>query len=804
MKPVRMRVVAVIAGLLAALYVVVSYTIVPVPDWAVALFGGPERAIDRYGGLRVWYRPAPGQDEAVERYILRRSPQLGPGVVGDVLPLEFPGMTEAEADELVDLLAHGGLVMKEALETDYATQIGPREDVELDVDQWYAEDGPSRNVAFLRSSSLAALQAATRDAVLAPGTEIAFERVDPGIPDEPYWRTYLLASEVLIDASMIAGARPSQDPNTYQAIVLLDFTEKGGERFCELTGRLVGKKLATLLGGRIRSAPIIIDKICGGRASVTMGGSDPRQQEREARALAAVLAAGDVPEGAVERQHYVPAADVARAEWLARIAFGLAAALVFALGTLALLRVARPQRATTARVDGGIPWRRVAVTALAPIALIAGTHVTLPYVNEIELEHIYRGAPGANGSIVALGITPVLFAFLLVELVALALPRLRWRRHDPRGRVRLGQAVAALAIALAFVQGWFVASYLEGTNFDLLGRRVFEITMTTGTAMKLLLALSLAAGTFLLVVVAGFVREHGLGNGYAALLASSIVIDIVAPYAADGLDGLRQLDRLAPALPGVLAIACATWALLRWRVTGGEREPALRLPASGVAPLAETTGIVYLIVLLSWLGVGGALLDVYGRIVGMMSSVTLYVALVLVSIPIWAWLFARPRLIARVAMQAGLDPPRMSTWLRAALLSVAVLAAIALLGVHAARADELAATIVVPLNIMIVTAAILDIADDLRARRRALAPAGVLHQAQYIGVVERVLQDSGIPVHFHASHVRTLFAFFGPWAPIVVLVPAELAETARTRIDDALRAPHTTVPTVRVVDSAAT
>lgn len=58
----------------------------------------------------------------------------------------------------------------------------------------------------------------------------------------------------------------------------------------------------------------------------------------------------------------------------------------------------------------------------------------------------------------------------------------------------------------------------------------------------------------------------------------------------------------------------------------------------------------------------------------------------------------------------------------------------------------------------------------------------MLHQLQYAGAIERVLTDAGIPYHLHASHVRSLLAFFGPFAPVVVMVPAELASEARLEI----------------------
>ncbi|NJM91061.1 MAG: hypothetical protein HC863_02010 [Myxococcales bacterium] len=65
--------------------------------------------------------------------------------------------------------------------------------------------------------------------------------------------------------------------------------------FGDLTAQVVGKKVATILDDRVKSAPIINGAIRGGRASITMGGSDPQRQERDANDLVGVLKTGSLP-----------------------------------------------------------------------------------------------------------------------------------------------------------------------------------------------------------------------------------------------------------------------------------------------------------------------------------------------------------------------------------------------------------------------------------------------------------------------------------------------------------------------------
>ena len=85
-----------------------------------------------------------------------------------------------------------------------------------------------------------------------------------------------------------ARVRPSVDiEGPYVELILSD---RGADIFEEVTGANVGRRLAIILDNTVYSAPVIRDRIGGGRASIT-GGFDIS----EARDLAIVLRAGALP-----------------------------------------------------------------------------------------------------------------------------------------------------------------------------------------------------------------------------------------------------------------------------------------------------------------------------------------------------------------------------------------------------------------------------------------------------------------------------------------------------------------------------
>lgn len=172
------------------------------------------------------------------------------------------------------------------------------------LDQWRAEDsGEPHEDFYLLGPERAPLERyfarlAASDPQLAipPDRRLGFERMSPEQPGgRPLWRSYLLERKPVLTGAQVSNAEPTSDPNSNRAIVMLELSREGTRVFGDVTARITGRKLAIVLDGLIKSAPIISGPIRGGRASITMSGDDPRAQERDAKDLALVLRAGAMP-----------------------------------------------------------------------------------------------------------------------------------------------------------------------------------------------------------------------------------------------------------------------------------------------------------------------------------------------------------------------------------------------------------------------------------------------------------------------------------------------------------------------------
>lgn len=121
------------------------------------------------------------------------------------------------------------------------------------------------------------------------GSQILFERGVERDTGREYRIPYLVKKRVMLTGDVLSDARVAigqfNDP-----YVSITFDAKGGREFERITGENVKKRMAIVLDNTIYSAPVIQERIGGGRAQIT--GTFTTQ---EANDLAIVLRAGALP-----------------------------------------------------------------------------------------------------------------------------------------------------------------------------------------------------------------------------------------------------------------------------------------------------------------------------------------------------------------------------------------------------------------------------------------------------------------------------------------------------------------------------
>ncbi|MCF8091095.1 MAG: protein translocase subunit SecD [Desulfotignum sp.] len=148
--------------------------------------------------------------------------------------------------------------------------------------------GKTAQLTFQLVDENAGIDAALKGSVPV-GSEILYEnRTDPATGNTTKI-PHVIKKQVLLDGSLLVDARVEFD-QFQQPQVGIEFNRKGAHIFDRITGENIKKRLAIVLDNTVYSAPVIQDRIAGGKAVITGNFT-----MNEAKDLAIALRAGSLP-----------------------------------------------------------------------------------------------------------------------------------------------------------------------------------------------------------------------------------------------------------------------------------------------------------------------------------------------------------------------------------------------------------------------------------------------------------------------------------------------------------------------------
>jgi protein-export membrane protein SecD len=128
-----------------------------------------------------------------------------------------------------------------------------------------------------------------------PGsTELLWEYGKTEEGGEARREPFILKQEVILTGDDINDASVQMDQYN-QPYTALEFKPRGGKVFGDVTGENVGRRFAIVLDGKVTSAPVIRERIGGGRASIDNNNGDYNLALQESSILALVLRTGALP-----------------------------------------------------------------------------------------------------------------------------------------------------------------------------------------------------------------------------------------------------------------------------------------------------------------------------------------------------------------------------------------------------------------------------------------------------------------------------------------------------------------------------
>jgi len=451
------------------------------------------------------------------------------------------------------------------------------------------------------------------------------------------------------------------------------------------------------------------------------------------------------------------------------------------------------------------PWRRLAVTVLPPLAVALIARWPIPGRHLETLERVGATFDPTLFGLFSLGLNQVIAAFLLVEVAALIVPRWRPLRHGgPAGRARLRRWVTPIALVLMGIQSFFIFRWMQSSSDLVPG---MSITPDTTAGWMMVIAGPIVGSLFLLWL-AELISKHGLANGFSVLIAGTAIPELVAHVApsvrvrfADGLGHRELVVPAALTMVGLVALAVRTARRPADGWLQRPRRPGLPVPLSALLPVIVCSSLLALPKQLEAF-ISGAGLEAVVKMVqpGTASEAGIRVGVLLVLGPAFAWLLARPRLVAPVwqaALRAHIVPTERNgdhashhrdqdgdalalaraAHRRALWQTVAFLAALSLVGWLDAWTMILI-DVVTPLVILCVA---FDVAAEVRFRQVHPDAVAVTaeHRLYAVGPALAALTFAGIAGFPRALRHRALLAFWGPYLPVEILVPRSRADDAR-------------------------
>lgn len=139
----------------------------------------------------------------------------------------------------------------------------------------------------------------------------------------------------------------------------------------------------------------------------------------------------------------------------------------------------------------------------------------------LQMFSLLTGGSMHNFSIILMGISPYINASIIIQLLAVIVPKLEsLSKEGEQGRRKLNAYTRWLTFPLAFFQSYGMILLLNSQS------QIPIISNVTDPTIVLPIMLSITAGSILLVWLGEQITEKGIGNGISVLIFAGIVANI--------------------------------------------------------------------------------------------------------------------------------------------------------------------------------------------------------------------------------------------------------------------------------------
>ncbi len=186
----------------------------------------------------------------------------------------------------------------------------------------------------------------------------------------------------------------------------------------------------------------------------------------------------------------------------------------------------------------------------------------------LGLFNMFSGNAVQRLSVISLGIMPYITASIIMELLAATFPNLAQMKKERDGMVKYMQIIRYATIVITLVQAVGVSVGLQ----SLTGPTGNSAILVDHTTFITIAAISMLAGTMLLMWIGEQITQHGIGNGISLIIFAGIVSAI--PSAIDkSITMLNTGEMSFITLIAIVVLIFATIGIIIYVELGERRVP---------------------------------------------------------------------------------------------------------------------------------------------------------------------------------------------------------------------------------------
>ena len=186
--------------------------------------------------------------------------------------------------------------------------------------------------------------------------------------------------------------------------------------------------------------------------------------------------------------------------------------------------------------------KKITFTFIILLIFKLGTYFPIPLIDTVAVKQLlegnsfltilntFSGGGLSSFSVLALGISPYITAEIIVQMLAIIIPKLKeWSEQGEQGKTKTNRVTRYVTVVVAFIQA---LALLFG-----LGSRPENILDSSVLADKdlfwlfyIYMAIVISAGSAFVMWLADLITRHGVGNGSSLIIAAGIVTSLPSMF----------------------------------------------------------------------------------------------------------------------------------------------------------------------------------------------------------------------------------------------------------------------------------